>query len=446
MRWGLALALLLLLRGSALAQNVPALPVAATQSGIWTVQPGNTANTTAWLVTGTGGTFPATQSGAWNITNVTGTVSLPTGAATAANQTTALTSLQLIDDLRNAIGSFTAGQAGALVLGAVTSTTPTYTVGQSHPLSLQPDGSVRVALTNGGGGGTSATDDADFTDSSTAFTLAGCVAESVSPTTVTEGDMGACAMTLNRAVKVTLYAPDGTPLTPADDATQGTTVKATGPQQMFEAKDQDGAALPNSVTEGQSARGAASLYGVQYHMLVSEDGSLALGTTTTPFVVGGNVAHDAADAGSPIKIGLKASNSLAGLTLVANADRTDAFAGLDGVQIVRPHSNLEDRVSQVVGVTDGSSTSLVAAQGSGVRFCATTFIVSNSSATNVEVNLRDGTAGTVLATIPASANMGGAVIPLQTPLCTTANTAMAMDPSASATTVTVTAVGFKTKL
>jgi hypothetical protein len=34
--------------------------VAATQSGTWTVQPGNTANTTAWLVTGTGGTFPVT--------------------------------------------------------------------------------------------------------------------------------------------------------------------------------------------------------------------------------------------------------------------------------------------------------------------------------------------------------------------------------------------------
>jgi len=36
--------------------------VSATQSGTWTVQPGNTANTTAWLVTGTGGTFPVTQS------------------------------------------------------------------------------------------------------------------------------------------------------------------------------------------------------------------------------------------------------------------------------------------------------------------------------------------------------------------------------------------------
>src|SRR6516225_11860293 len=41
--------------------------VAATQSGIWTVQPGNTPNTTAWLVTGSGGTFPSTQSGVWNV-------------------------------------------------------------------------------------------------------------------------------------------------------------------------------------------------------------------------------------------------------------------------------------------------------------------------------------------------------------------------------------------
>lgn len=47
--------------GSAVTQPVSGT-VAATQSGTWTVQPGNTANTTAWLVTGTGGTFPATQS------------------------------------------------------------------------------------------------------------------------------------------------------------------------------------------------------------------------------------------------------------------------------------------------------------------------------------------------------------------------------------------------
>jgi hypothetical protein len=50
--------------------------VSAAQSGTWTVQPGNTANTTAWLVTGTGGTFPITAA----------SLPLPAGAATSALQ------------------------------------------------------------------------------------------------------------------------------------------------------------------------------------------------------------------------------------------------------------------------------------------------------------------------------------------------------------------------
>lgn len=57
--------------------------VSAAQSGTWTVQPGNTANTTAWKVDGSAvtqpvsgsltvsGTIAATQSGTWNIATVT---------------------------------------------------------------------------------------------------------------------------------------------------------------------------------------------------------------------------------------------------------------------------------------------------------------------------------------------------------------------------------------
>lgn len=123
-----------------------------------------------------------------------------------------------------------------------------------------------------------------------------------------------------------------------------------------------------------------------------------------------------------------------------------AAAESTGVQIVRPHALLADRVSDRAAITDGSSTSVVAAQGSGVRFCATTIVVSNSSATNVTVDIRDGTAGSVLMTIPAAANMGGGVIPLEMPLCTSANTIFAADPSAAASTVTISAVGFKTTL
>lgn len=56
--------------------------VSATQSGSWTVS--------------TSGTTAVTQSGTWNINNVSGTVSLPTGASTSALQTTGNSSLSTI--------------------------------------------------------------------------------------------------------------------------------------------------------------------------------------------------------------------------------------------------------------------------------------------------------------------------------------------------------------
>lgn len=43
------------------------------------------------------GTLAATQSGAWNITNITGAITLPSGAATSAAQTTGNASLSSID-------------------------------------------------------------------------------------------------------------------------------------------------------------------------------------------------------------------------------------------------------------------------------------------------------------------------------------------------------------
>lgn len=57
-------------------------------------------------VVGTG-TFAtqATQAGTWNITNISGTVSLPTGAATSANQTNATQKTQIVDGSGNIIAS-----------------------------------------------------------------------------------------------------------------------------------------------------------------------------------------------------------------------------------------------------------------------------------------------------------------------------------------------------
>jgi hypothetical protein len=160
--------------------------------------------------------------------------------------------------------------------------------------------------------------------------------------------------------------------------------------------------------------------------------------------------HDSPDGNSgPVKVGLRGTTSISAQTKVANNDRTNWYAGVDGVAVVRLHSNLEDRIDRNnwVEITDGTSQQLIAAQGSGLRACVTTLIVSNTSGTSVSVDLRDGVAGTVIANnIPAAANMGGSVFTLPSPACSSANTGLFAHPSAAASTISVTAFGFKTAL
>ena len=97
--------------------------VNAAQSGTWTVQPGNTANTTAWLVTGTGGSFPATQSGTWS--------------------TRCLGNAGGVFDFSSAQNQSTPGQA-ILTGGEYNSAPVVITSGNSSPLQLNSAGSLRV--------------------------------------------------------------------------------------------------------------------------------------------------------------------------------------------------------------------------------------------------------------------------------------------------------------
>ena len=94
-------------------------------------------------------TLAVTQSGTWNLNNISGTISLPTGAATSALQTTGNASLSTIAGAILAQGSTTSGQTGNLILGAVTTAAPTYTTAQSSPLSLDTAGNLRVVLSGG---------------------------------------------------------------------------------------------------------------------------------------------------------------------------------------------------------------------------------------------------------------------------------------------------------
>lgn len=100
-------------------------PLSVTQSGIWTT--GRT-----WSLLNSTDSVNAVQSGAYNITNISGTVSLPTGAATSANQTTANTSLSTIATNTgktpiNLTGS--GSSAGSTVSTVATLTAPSNAIG-----------------------------------------------------------------------------------------------------------------------------------------------------------------------------------------------------------------------------------------------------------------------------------------------------------------------------
>lgn len=161
----------------------------------------------------------------------------------------------------------------------------------------------------------------------------------------------------------------------------------------------------------------------------------------------GNVAHDTADAGNPVKVGGRAVLTTSTQTMVAANDRTDFLADADGAQITTPYCPKGDILSVRVSNTDGASTAFtVFDNAAGMKNYITTIVGYNSSATGCYVDLRDGTAGAVLFTIPLPAG-GGCVINLPVPLKQpTAATALAFDVSGAISTVYLSLVGFKSKV
>lgn len=155
------------------------------------------------------------------------------------------------------------------------------------------------------------------------------------------------------------------------------------------------------------------------------------------------LAHDTADTGGPIKTGSKAVAGQSTVTLVAAADRTDTYAGLDGVKLVRPHCGLEDIVSGNATNTDGSSTQCIAAQAAGIKTYLTSIVLCNTSAVAITVDIKDGASTKVSLPLPAGS---GCVFNPPVPIPGTAATAWNFDGSAAATTVTCSMIGFKSKV
>lgn len=84
-----------------------------------------------WTLSSGTDSIAAVQSGTWNITNITGTVSLPTGAATSALQTTGNTSLSSIDGKTPTLGQKTMAGSTPVVIASDQTTIPVSMSGQS---------------------------------------------------------------------------------------------------------------------------------------------------------------------------------------------------------------------------------------------------------------------------------------------------------------------------
>jgi len=156
--------------------------------------------------------------------------------------------------------------------------------------------------------------------------------------------------------------------------------------------------------------------------------------------VSGDVAHDTADAGEPVKVGYKAYelDGTAPQTAVAEADRVNAISDLVGRQYVATEHPRFWHVS-VDYASAQTNASVRAAPGAGLALYITDILVSNG-ATAGNITLLDGSGGTVLFELYPGVN-GGAVLNLKNPIKLTDNTALCIT-STTVTTHSVTVGGF----
>lgn len=262
----------------------------AAQSGTWTVQPGNTANTTPWLVTGSGSAGTAasgvvTVQGITSMTPLLVTPSLPALASTSTKQSDGSQKSQIVDGSGNVIGS------------------------TSNALDVN-------IKSGAGSGGTALADEATFTQGTTQITPIGGLYKTAY-TALTSGMAGVLRLLANGAAYVNLDSVQGT----AIDVNSGS--KSAGTLRVVIATDQpqltnkllvtpDSVALPanqsvnvaqmNGVTTTMG-NGAAGT-GVQRVAIASDNTVLpAVGAGATGSAVPANAVYQGAQDASGNLVG-----------------------------------------------------------------------------------------------------------------------------------------------
>ena len=143
-------------------------------------------------------------------------------------------------------------------------------------------------------------------------------------------------------------------------------------------------------------------------------------------------------------MGMVAESDIDTITLVADGDRTKLYAGRDGIQYVTIDGPKENLVNNSASATGTSNTSVIASQGAGIKTYLTDIIVTNASATDTEVIIKDGT--TEKLRISAPANGGAVSVGLRSPIAGSAATAWQFASVDAVTTMYVFMSGFTSQV
>ena len=340
---------------------------------------------------------------------------LPSGAATAVNQSTEITALQIQDNVVKVDdAAFTPATDSVSVAGFVVDDTTTDTLDEGDAGAARIDASRRQLMRIVGA------TDANRADVDASGHLQVDLAAASTSVTVADGggsltvdNNGTFVIQENGAALTALQLIDDTVFT--DDAAftpASSKVNAIGCFVNDTATD--------SVNEGDIGAPRMSADRVLYAQ--------------------GAVAHDAADSGNPVKVGFKAYafDGTAPQTAAAEADRVNGISDLQGIQYVQISHPFFWHVSADYASAQ-TNTSVKAAPGAGLALYITDISISNG-ATAGNITLLDGSGGTVLYELYPAIN-GGAVLNLRNPIKLTANTALVIT-STTVTTHSVFVAGF----
>jgi hypothetical protein len=127
----------------------------------------------------------------------------------------------------------------------------------------------------------------------------------------------------------------------------------------------------------------------------------------------GNIASDGVDSGNPVKIGGIARQ--ANPTAVAALDRVDLFCDDVGRQVVQLHQARDLVSHQSTQIVNSTAETTIISQTASEFHDIIALVITNQTATAVNVTIKDSTAGTTRMIVALAAN-GGAVICPSTPI------------------------------